>query len=464
MTIVLQVVQPEGARRYEVRGTKALRIGRGTSQGIEIGTDNVVEPYARIALRGAALELKPIPGATVAVNGIPIAAATALHHGDEIEVARARVVILSWTDQAVPRAPLARYEEWTTFLAFLCERAARPIGVAAVSMGHLNAPAKAALHARLMTEVARVGVSAVWGELSDDVLCAAFCEVAPAALERLFALLPEVAGQRAAVALARAPDDGDDAHALVGKLWTTLSGDASDGAVVADAAMVRLYDLAPSLARAKGHLCVSGPPGSGRSTFLKRVAALAGESYSVFQRACGDVGGWQLVHDIQGTVAVPAHGRLLCTAAAPIEECAFNLVMPPLVARPADITAMAEAFLMRLRDLAHRHRLQLSAPARAALSAWHWPGNVEELKNAMYRAARVTVSDEVERDAVPADASRVGRSEGFATALQGAERQLLLDALARTRWNVTAAALRLSMPRRTMVARMARLGLKRPQG
>ena len=43
-----------------------------------------------------------------------------------------------------------------------------------------------------------------------------------------------------------------------------------------------------------------------------------------------------------------------------------------------------------------------------------------------------------------------------------AERELLLDTLARTRWNVTAAATRLGMPRRTIVHRMAKLGLKRP--
>jgi transcriptional regulator with GAF, ATPase, and Fis domain len=38
----------------------------------------------------------------------------------------------------------------------------------------------------------------------------------------------------------------------------------------------------------------------------------------------------------------------------------------------------------------------------------------------------------------------------------------LLEALARTRWNVTAAAQRLGLPRRTVVYRMARLGLRRP--
>jgi transcriptional regulator with GAF, ATPase, and Fis domain len=46
--------------------------------------------------------------------------------------------------------------------------------------------------------------------------------------------------------------------------------------------------------------------------------------------------------------------------------------------------------------------------------------------------------------------------------MKAAERELLLEALARTRWNVTAAASRLGVPRRTVVYRMGKLGLKRP--
>jgi transcriptional regulator of acetoin/glycerol metabolism len=40
--------------------------------------------------------------------------------------------------------------------------------------------------------------------------------------------------------------------------------------------------------------------------------------------------------------------------------------------------------------------------------------------------------------------------------------ELTFDTLSRTRWNVTAAATRLGIPRRTIVHRMAKLGLKRP--
>jgi len=48
------------------------------------------------------------------------------------------------------------------------------------------------------------------------------------------------------------------------------------------------------------------------------------------------------------------------------------------------------------------------------------------------------------------------------SSLKVTERNALLKALAGTRWNVTEAAKRLGLPRRTVVYRMSRLGLRRP--
>jgi transcriptional regulator of acetoin/glycerol metabolism len=87
---------------------------------------------------------------------------------------------------------------------------------------------------------------------------------------------------------------------------------------------------------------------------------------------------------------------------------------------------------------------------------------VRELRNVMARAARSAVRDELGRDALPSRLSTEAPEESLRGALKTAERELLLEALARTRWNVTAAAGRLGIPRRTVVYRMARLGLKRP--
>jgi hypothetical protein len=158
----------------------------------------------------------------------------------------------------------------------------------------------------------------------------------------------------------------------------------------------------------------------------------------------------------------PWPARLLATATVPLPGFDSVVPVPPLAARPLDVPVMAEAFLTRARQVLGRPRLHLGPEARALLEAWSWPGNVRELKNVVFRAARAAVRDEVGRDSLPATITASAPAEDLKDAMRAAERELLLGALARTRWNVTAAATRLGMPRRTVVYRMALLGLRRP--
>jgi DNA-binding NtrC family response regulator/pSer/pThr/pTyr-binding forkhead associated (FHA) protein len=150
---------------------------------------------------------------------------------------------------------------------------------------------------------------------------------------------------------------------------------------------------------------------------------------------------------------------------------AHTLVVPPLRDRPSEIAALAELFLSRARKYYGRSRLTFGAEARAALARYDWPGNVRELKNAIERASMISATDEVHRSALPAAISREGsrgagagsiRSMDLRGSLRIAERDALLKTLAGTRWNVTQAAKRLGLPRRTVVYRMSRLGLRRP--
>ena len=139
-----------------------------------------------------------------------------------------------------------------------------------------------------------------------------------------------------------------------------------------------------------------------------------------------------------------------------------RLKVPALADRPADVLPLADHFLTLARGRLGRPRLVLSEEAQGLFVRYRWPGNVRELKNVVTRAARAALRDELGRDALPARLTNEAPTENLRGALEATERELLLEALGRTRWNVTAAASRLGLPRRTVVYRMSRLGLRRP--
>jgi two-component system response regulator FlrC len=60
--------------------------------------------------------------------------------------------------------------------------------------------------------------------------------------------------------------------------------------------------------------------------------------------------------------------------------------IPPLRDRSADILPLAQAFLARYSQSMGRDTPSLTPQAQASLQAWHWPGNIRELENAMQRA------------------------------------------------------------------------------
>ena len=73
------------------------------------------------------------------------------------------------------------------------------------------------------------------------------------------------------------------------------------------------------------------------------------------------------------------------------EDLYFRLAVvpiriPALRDRPIDIMPLAQAFLLRYSQTMGRTTPSLSPQAQANLKAWHWPGNIRELENAMQRA------------------------------------------------------------------------------
>jgi sigma-54-dependent transcriptional regulator len=141
------------------------------------------------------------------------------------------------------------------------------------------------------------------------------------------------------------------------------------------------------------------------------------------------------------------------------------VAVPALRDRPLDVLPIAEYVLARCTGSDSR-KLKLTSAARSVLSK-DWPGSVRELKSSLQRAVLlVDASGEVLPEHLTAAVGRLatgGRRESdFRTSLRTMERRTFLEALGRSNWNVTEAARELGLPRRTVVYRLSRLGLKRP--
>ena len=156
----------------------------------------------------------------------------------------------------------------------------------------------------------------------------------------------------------------------------------------------------------------------------------------------------------------------------------FQIVIPPLRHRKADILSLARHFLMTIcarEQLPPKHLDQASIEK---LLTHDWPGNVRELENVL-DAAIIRSTDRslvlpcdicfAELRSLPAEALRQGRYRlpagglNYQEAIESLEHDLLTQALVRTRGNKTAAADLLQLKRTTLAARLRALESRLPQ-
>src|SRR5262249_21541966 len=118
----------------------------------------------------------------------------------------------------------------------------------------------------------------------------------------------------------------------------------------------------------------------------------------------------------------------------------FDIVLPPLRERAADIPLLAEHFLAEFAHTMKRRPVRLMDDACRALLTHDWPGNVRELRNVLERAAILSDGD--------IDGSHVSfrtkcRIPPPAVDLRTTERITIERALQDTAWNKSQAARRL---------------------
>lgn len=148
----------------------------------------------------------------------------------------------------------------------------------------------------------------------------------------------------------------------------------------------------------------------------------------------------------------------------------IEIRMPALRECGADIAALAIRILARLSGVSGAAAPEIAPQAIAALKTYDFPGNVRELENILERALALHSGGVIGIDDLQLQPPKVGAGETAGIGakplqefLDDQERQAILDALQKTRFNRTAAARILGVTFRSLRYRMERLGLNEPE-
>ena len=143
----------------------------------------------------------------------------------------------------------------------------------------------------------------------------------------------------------------------------------------------------------------------------------------------------------------------------------FPVALPDLAARKDAILPLAEHFAAKFAVASGKRIPEISGAAKAALTAYRWPGNIRELQNVIERAV-ILARGEIDASLLNLEgaAPREGNSQqgGISSgmgALQASERETIRKVLAEVGGNRKRAAQMLGISLRTLQYRIKEYGL-----
>ena len=201
------------------------------------------------------------------------------------------------------------------------------------------------------------------------------------------------------------------------------------------------------------------------------------------ERAFERVGGNQTLHaDVRLIAATNKNLEKLVQEGKFRDDLFFRLnvvriTMPPLRDRKEDIPLLVRGFLRHFCKANDKPLLEVTADAMNALLTYDWPGNVRELRTAIEHGVVMATGPKIALRDLPMSVRQTAnvplpRGISPATAfgekvnpldLHETERKLVLQALASTRGNVTAAAKKLGISRRTLHRKINEMNVEKSE-
>ena len=139
----------------------------------------------------------------------------------------------------------------------------------------------------------------------------------------------------------------------------------------------------------------------------------------------------------------------------------FDIRVPPLRDRKADILLLSEAFLQDIGKSFGRPPAGLTRDAKDALLLHDWPGNVRELRNALERAAILCEGGLISAQHLSLHTERPS-PVSTTTNLNIVERETIEQVMRESDWNKSKAAQRLGLSRTQLYVRLRKYELDKP--
>ena len=136
----------------------------------------------------------------------------------------------------------------------------------------------------------------------------------------------------------------------------------------------------------------------------------------------------------------------------------FPIEMPPLRDRTEDIPILVWNFANEFSEKMNKEIQSISQKSMDNLQAYHWPGNIRELRNVIEHAVIISTSNELNIQ-LPHHAHAAGIS---GQTLEETERRCIINALEKTAWRIkgkNGAASLLGLKPSTLYAKMTKLDI-----
>jgi len=208
-----------------------------------------------------------------------------------------------------------------------------------------------------------------------------------------------------------------------------------------------------ALNQKKGRLEIA----EGGTIFLDEIAELSPELQTKLLRVLQE----REFERVGGTRTIKIDIRLLAATNRNLEAAISNgmfrqdlyfrlnvvqLNMPPLRERLEDIPLLANYFAAKYSDKCNRKVVGISSEAQKRLLSYDWPGNVRELENAIERAVVLGTTDQILPEDLPEAVletdppAAVDSASNYHEAVAGTKKQIIIDAMEKSKGSYTAAA------------------------